>query len=235
MPRHRTVGEVMTNQVHVAGPQTPFKLLVRLIEENKVSAIPIVDQDGTPVGIVSEADLLLKERRRELESRLDPFHPQRRRTEKAKAEGSVASELMTSPPLTISADATLTEAARLMQERNIRRLIVVDARGKIAGVVSRSDLLQVFLRGDEEFRDEILGSLVPAVLLTPDEPIEVEVRYNVVTLKGVVDRKSDAQILTRKARELDGVVEVVDRLTYRWDDTAAPAAGPLVGGSLRTY
>lgn len=234
--RRRTVADVMTTQVHVTGPHTPFKLLVRLIEENKVSAIPIVDQQGAPVGIVSEADLLLKERRHELESELDLFHPQRHRSEKAKSEGLVASELMTSPPLTVLSETTLTDAARLMQQRKVRRLIVVDGRGKIAGIVSRSDLLQVFLRGDEELRDEIVNELIPRVLMTPDEPIDVEVRYNVVTLKGQVDRKSDTQILTRRAREIDGVVEVIDRLKYRWDDTAPVPSGLLVNGStIRTY
>ncbi len=95
----------------------------------------------------------------------------------------------------------------------------MDARGKIAGIVSRSDLLQVFLRTDDELRDEITSSLIPAVLLETPEAVEVAVRWNVVTLSGEVDRKSDAQMITRTTRELDGVVEVVDRLRFRWDDT----------------
>jgi CBS domain-containing protein len=227
-PRRRTVADVMTTQVHVAGPQTQFKLLVRLIEENKVSAIPIVDHQGVPVGIVSESDLLLKERRHELESERDLVHLRRRRKERAKAEGLVAEDLMTSPPLTISERATLTQGARQMQERNVRRLIVVDGRGKIAGIVTRSDLLQVFLRGDEELREEIVEKVVPGVIISHDEPIAVDVRFNVVTFKGEVDRRSDAEALVRIARELDGVVDVIDQLTYRWDDTAAIRSGPLV-------
>jgi CBS domain-containing protein len=200
LPRHRTVADVMTSHVHVAGPQTPFKLLVRLIEENRVSAIPIVDQDGVPIGIVSEADLLRKERGRQ-----------------------VAADLMTSPPITVPSSTSLAQAARLMQERNIRRLVVVDGRGRIAGIVSRSDLLQVFLRGDEELRHEIVEVLIPALLLDPIENLHVDVRWNVVTMSGEVDRKSDVEILTRLAADLDGVVGVVDRLSYRWDDSAAGA------------
>jgi CBS domain-containing protein len=228
VPKHRTVADVMTAKVHVAGPQTPFKLLVRLIEENKISAIPIVDLQGVPVGIVSEADLLQKERRRELESGVDLLHPRRRRQERAKAEGLVAADLMTSPPLTVSVHSTLTQAARVMADRNVRRLIAVDDRGRIAGIVSRSDLLQIFLRGDEELKQEIVGNLIPSMMLTPEEPITVEVRYNVVTLKGEVDRRSDAQIMTRLTRELDGVVEVVDELKFRWDDTVPVPSGPMV-------
>ena len=107
----------MTTHVHVAGPRAPFKVLVRLIEENKVGAIPIVDHQGIPIGIVSEADLLLG------------------RNE------TVASQLMTFPALTVHADTSLREAAQLMQKKDIGRLVVVDPRGRIAGIVSRSNLL----------------------------------------------------------------------------------------------
>jgi len=100
MPRHRTVADVMSTLVHVASPLTPFKLLVRLIEENKISATPIVDQHGIPVGVVSESDLLLKERREELESARDLVHPRRHHKQRAKAEGLAASDVMSSPPIT---------------------------------------------------------------------------------------------------------------------------------------
>jgi CBS domain-containing protein len=227
LPRHRTVADVMTSRVHVAGPLAPFKLLVRLIEENRVSAIPIVDQRGVPVGIVSESDLLLKERRAELESSRDLLHVHKRRLERAKAAGTVASDLMTCPAITVPSDTGLGEAARLMQERNVRRLVVVDQRGRIAGIVSRSDLLQVYLRSDEELREEIAGKLIPAVLMPPDDAVDVEVSWNVATLSGQVDRKSDADILTRMTKELDGVVAVVDRLSYRWDDTDSAPIRPV--------
>jgi CBS domain-containing protein len=219
----------MTTRVHVANPLTPFKLLVRLIKENRVSAIPIVDQQGVPIGIVSEADLLLKEQRHDLESGRDLVHPLRRRQQRDKAAGNVASELMTSPPITVTTGTSLAQAARLMQERNVRRLVVVDERGKIAGIVSRSDLLQVFLRTDEELREEIVGMLVPALMWPAPAALRVDVRWNVVTLSGEVDRKSDAEILARLARDLDGVVELVDELSFRWDDTTADRWEPVVG------
>lgn len=234
-PRRRTVSDVMTSRVHVAGPATPFKLLVQLIEDNRISAVPIMDEQGVPVGIVSEGDLLLKERRHELESAQSLLHPHRRREQRAKAEGVVASEIMTAPPITVPCDATLSQAARLMQESNVRRLVVVDERGKIAGIVSRSDLLQVFLRTDEELRDEVLSTVIPSVLLPVPERLEVSVRWNVVTLSGEVDRRSDAEILTRMVRELDGVVEVVDRLTYRWDDSVAPVRPVSLEPTFRAF
>jgi CBS domain-containing protein len=231
--RRQTVSDVMTRRVHVARPLTPFKRLVQLIEENKISAVPIVDVQGFPVGIVSESDLLLKERRREIESESSLLHPRRRRQERAKAEGVVAWEIMTKPPITIRSDATMPQAARLMQERNVRRLVVVDERGKIAGIVSRSDLLQVFLRTDDELRDDVL-STIPSMLLAQPDSVQVAVRWNVVTLSGEVDRKSDAEIFARMTRELDGVVDVVNRLTHRWDDTdVASVASASVERSFR--
>lgn len=113
----------MTRRVHVASPLAPVKQLVRLIAENRVSAIPIVDQSGVPVGIVSESDLLLQAS--------DPGRPQ----------DATAGGLMTSPVITVAAGASRNQAASLMRARNVRRLVVVDDRGRIAGIVSRSDLL----------------------------------------------------------------------------------------------
>ena len=228
LPRHRTVSDVMTRHVHVASPLTPFKQLVRLIEENRVSAIPIVDQQGIPIGLVSETDLLLKQMRRGGDSSRDLLHLDKRRQERAKADGVVASDVMTSPVITVGSDTDLGATARLMQDKNLRRLVVVDEGARIAGIVSRTDLLKVFLRSDEELLEEIQGELIPAVLMAATDPTDaltVEVCWNIATLSGAVDRKSDAEMLTRLTSELDGVVAVINELTYRWDDTAAiPAA-----------
>jgi CBS domain-containing protein len=120
-----TVADVMTVHVHVASSSTPVRLLARLIDENMVGAIPIVDQQGVPIGIVSELDLQMMDRW----------------GGRAQAESVAASEIMTSTPIAIGSDTSLTEAARLMRERKVRHLVVVDERGGIAGIVSRGDLL----------------------------------------------------------------------------------------------
>ena len=225
LPRHRTVADVMTARVHMASPHTPFKLLVRLLEENRISAVPVVDQLGVPVGVVSESDLLHKERWSELEEARGPLHIRQHRGERMKAEGVVAEDLMTSPAITVALDTPLSVAARMMQQRNVRRLVVVDARGRIAGIATRSDLLQVFLRSDEDLREELVERIIPAVVPVDANAVEVDVEANVITLTGEVDRKSDADILARVSREVDGVVDVVNRLRFRWDDTRrhAPA------------
>jgi CBS domain-containing protein len=232
----RTVADVMTTQVHVARPLTPFKLLVQLIEDNKISAVPIVDEQGIPVGIVSESDLLLKERRDELQSEMNLLHPRLRREQRAKAAGIVAEEIMTTPAITVASDITLSQAARKMQEQNVRRLVVVDGRGKIEGIVSRSDLLQVFLRTDDELRDDVLSAVIPRLVLPDSDVVGVNVRWNVVTLSGEVDRKSDVEILARLTRRVDGVVDVVNQLTHRWDDIAgAPASTAPTERSFRAF
>jgi CBS domain-containing protein len=227
MPRHRTVSDVMTTHVHVASPLTPFKLLVRLIEENRVGAIPIVNQQGIPIGIVSESDLLIKQIRPSRESLRELLHVDKRRTAKAKADGTVASDIMTSPVITVESDTGLGDAARLMQEKNLRRLVVVDEGDRIAGIVSRSDVLKVFLRTDDEIREEIRSELIPSLLMSTPDAVNVDVQWNVVTFSGEVDRRSEADIVTRLAGELDGVVGVVDQLTYRWDDAAAAPVTPV--------
>jgi CBS domain-containing protein len=208
----------MTAHVHVATPSTPFKVLVRLLQENRISAVPIVDQRGMPVGVVSESDLLLKERLAELADEDRPRHLWRGRHEHEKARGVIAAELMTSPAITIGLDARLAEAARVMQERNVRRLIVVDGRGRIAGIATRSDLLQIFLRTDADLRDELAGRIIPAVMPGESDTVQVSVESNIVTLTGEVNRRSDVEILGRLARDVDGVVDVVNKLTHRWDD-----------------
>jgi len=227
MPRHRTVSDVMTTHVHVASPLTPFKLLVRLIEENRVGAIPIVNQQGIPIGIVSESDLLIKQIRPSRESLRELLHVDKRRTAKAKADGTVASDIMTSPVITVESDTGLGDAARLMQEKNLRRLVVVDEGDRIAGIVSRSDVLKVFLRTDDEIREEIRSELIPSLLMSTPDAVNVDVQWNVVTFSGEVDRRSEADIVTRLAGELDGVVGVVDQLTYRWDDAATAPVTPV--------
>jgi CBS domain-containing protein len=125
-PIVRTVSDVMTVHVHVANATTPFKLLARLIAENRVGAIPIVDQQGAPIGIVSDTDLLMADR---WQGRF-------------KTDGVCASEIMAPVPITIESDTSLTAAVSLMKARRVRHLVVVDERGGIAGIVSRSDLTQ---------------------------------------------------------------------------------------------
>jgi CBS domain-containing protein len=209
----------MTTEVVTVDEETPFKELVALMADTKVSALPVIDPDGRVVGVVSEADLLLKEEFPEGPPERQLFESHRRRMTRAKAAGDMAVELMTSPAITVAPDASIAEAARLLHRHQIKRLPVVDPAGPLLGIVSRADLLKVFLRSDDQIAQEIRrGVLLRALWVDPDT-VRVEVRDGVVTLTGRLERRSLIAIVVSLVRSLDGVVDVVDRLTYELDDT----------------
>lgn len=224
----RTVKDVMTREVVCAREDTPYKELVRLLAERRVSALPVVDQRRHVLGIVSEADLLLKH-----EYPTDAFQRfflerKRRRLERAKANGVVAAELMSRPVVTINPEATVAEAARRMRHDLVKRLPVVDAVGRLVGIVSRADVLQVFLRPDEEIRREIVDEVILGELLMGPSRFQVDVHDGVVTLQGRCERRSLIPVVVGAVWGVEGVVRVEDRLGFDRDDTAPPAAQMLI-------
>jgi CBS domain-containing protein len=216
--KHVTVADLMTKQVVSIDGATPFKEIVTLIHEHHVSALPVTDEAGHVVGIVSEADLLLKEEQLELSER-HFLESSRRHVERRKAAALSAAQLMTSPAITIKPTMTVAAAAALMHGRNVKRLPVVDDDDRLVGIVSRSDLLKVFLRDDKEIAREVVTDLALLVLWLEPSRLNVTSRGGVVTLAGEVPRLSDSRLLAKLALELDGVVGVVNQLTYRIDDT----------------
>jgi CBS domain-containing protein len=163
---HHRVQDVMTRDVACAHGDTPYKELVRLLAGRRVSALPVVDDRGRVLGIVSEADLLPRpEQSARPVARL--LSARRRRRERARAEATVAAELMTRPAVTVDPLAAVTEAARRMHRAGVKRLPVVDVVGRLVGFVSRVDLLSSFLRPDEELRREIVGTSSSATCSWP--------------------------------------------------------------------
>jgi len=219
----RPVRDVMTRTVVVASTQTPFKELVRMLREFRVSAVPVVGESGTIVGVVSEGDLLLHEDPAVLMPRFLEGHE--RKMERHKAEGLLARDLMTSPPVTIGAEATTAEAAHLMHERRVKRLPVVDPGGTILGVISRVDLLLEYLRDDEEILDEVRRVVKEELLLTP-ESLRISVDEGVVSLAGHVERRTLVPAIWDRIRRVEGVVGVDERLVWEVDDTVA-VMGPV--------
>ncbi|MFF7444064.1 CBS domain-containing protein [Streptomyces sp. NPDC008122] len=197
---HHTVSDVMTHTAIAISRDAPYKEIVVLMDEWKVSALPVLEGEGRVVGVVSEADLLPKEEFRGVEPRPEEV------AEAAKAGAVRAAELMSSPAVTVHADATLAEAARIMARRKVKRLPVVNDIGMLEGVVSRSDLLKVFLRADDEIAAEIrrsvLGeSAVPAGL-------DVTVVEGVATLRGPLADRTLVPLLARAVGAVEGVVDV---------------------------
>jgi CBS domain-containing protein len=213
------VRDVMTTKVVTASPDTPYKQLVLLLAEHRVSAVPVVDQRRHVLGVVSEADLLLKQEHLQGLAEALWLESRRRRVERAKASGAVAADLMTSPAVTVGRDTSVVEAARLLHARGVKRLPVEDVLGRLVGIVSRADLLVGFLRADEEIRREILEDLIRRDFVMGPERFHVNVRDGVVVLQGSCERRSLIPMLVRAVEGVEGVVRVENRLGYDVDDT----------------
>ncbi len=223
----RTVRDAMTRTVATASEDTPFKQLVRMMREHRVSAVPVVGSHGSIVGVVSEADLLLKEAPDVREAHA--FEGRVHREERRKSEGTVARDLMTHPAVTVGPDVPVTEAARLMHEHRVKRLPVVDAEGRIVGVVSRVDVLADYLRDDAEILDDVRAILRLELLLEQDT-VTATVEQGVVRLDGEVERRTLVPAIWDRIRAVEGVVGVDERLTWQLDDTLIPVSPvPWVG------
>jgi CBS domain-containing protein len=205
------VGDVMTRTVVTVGRGTVFKEIVRLMRDRRISAVPVVEAGGRVVGVVSEADLLPKEEFRDSDP--DRYTQLRRLADLAKAGAVTAEELMTSPALTVGSGETLAQAARTMARARVKRLPVVDAGGVLEGVVSRADLLKVFLRTDEEIAEEVRREVVAYLFPSPDSAVRVDVRDGVVRLGGRVRDTSLVPVAARLVRAVEGVVSVDFELT----------------------
>jgi CBS domain-containing protein len=214
----RRVSDVMTRTVAVVAADTPFKEIARRLSEHRVAALPVVDARDRAIGIVSEADLLLKEER-PMPEQAPRFIGRRRRAELGRAGGASAKEIMTSPVTTIGPDATLAEAARVMHGGGFRSMPVVDEDGRVVGIVSRRDLLLAFLRPDDDIRREIEQDVLNEPLVVEAGRVTVSVVDGVVTLEGRLERSSTIAIVVRMVDGVEGVVKVVNRLTSEFDDS----------------
>ncbi|MET7479286.1 CBS domain-containing protein [Streptomyces sp. NPDC005648] len=233
--KHNKVGSVMTTEVVRAEYGTPFKEVVRLLGENRISGLPVVDEDDKVIGVISETDLMIRQA-----DAPDPYEPHRRhplatlsresRTRKAKARARTAGRLMTEPPVTVHADDSIVEAARTMALHHVERLPVLDEEQRLVGIVTRRDLLQVFLRPDAAIHKEVVDEVVVRALWLAPRSIDVAVVEGVVTLSGHMERKSETEIAVSMTRQIDGVVAVVDKLTFRLDDSHLRPEGPAMHG-----
>ncbi|MCL6735154.1 CBS domain-containing protein [Streptomyces neyagawaensis] len=205
------VSDVMTQTVVAVGRDAPFKEIVKTMEQWKVSALPVLEGEGRVIGVVSEADLLPKEEFRGGDTSLS--EQRRRLSDVAKAGAVTAGELMSTPAITVHSDATLAEVARIMAVRHVKRLPVVDGVGMLQGIVSRADLLKVFLRSDEEIEEEVRRTVVSYLFPAFSHAIHVNVHEGVVTLRGHIHDTSLISVAVRLVRAVEGVVDVEPQLT----------------------
>jgi CBS domain-containing protein len=215
---HSLVKDLMTTQVVTVGPATPFKEIVARLAEHRVSAAPVVDEAGRVLGVVSEADLLLKEEFPDPDQDIPLFWTKRRRLEREKAAGSTARDLMTVALVSISPDATVAEAARRMHRAQIKRLPVIGEGGRLVGIISRGDLLKVFDRPDHAIQREILDDVIVGEFMMAPSRFFIHVDDGEVVLQGQVERRSLIPHLVRAIHDVEGVVRVENRLAYDIDD-----------------
>ena len=212
----RRVSDVMTTSVVTVDRITPYQEIDRLLTEHRISGVPVLKMGREISGVVTEADLLAAEDETNRRARMAHSVGRRRLRRKQPHMSLTAGTLMTAPAITIGPDATIPAAARLMNTHRITRLPVVDEKGKLVGIVSRRDLLSVFLRPDADIAHDARQVLDELPLADPKEII-AEVRHGVVTLTGLLRPEPGHEpdlmpLALRLIWDIDGVVDVVNRL-----------------------
>jgi CBS domain-containing protein len=210
-----TVKDVMSTGVVSVRRDTSFREMAVALREHRVSAFPVVDADGKVIGVVSEADMLAKEALgSEPQGMPGMITGLLRHKEHAKARGITAGDLMSSPAVTVTPEDTLEHAAKLMYTRKVKRLPVVDSGARLVGIISRSDVLSVFDRPDEEIRTEIRDQVIRDGFTIDPATLEVIVMDGVVTLAGRPENNDVGHQIAERVRHVPGVVAVRDHLSY---------------------
>lgn len=225
------IKELMSDNPIAVGPETPLRDVAIILTQNSFSGLPVIGERLEVLGVVSEADILVKER-----------GPANRRggvlgwllaeevPDAAKLAARTAGEAMTSPAITVGPDAHVSHAARLMTENVIKRLPVVDSHGTLIGIVTQADLVRAFARPDHEIEREIREDVIRRILWIEAPNVVVRVERGEARLSGRLDRRTDAELLEQFVARVPGVVSVRSTLRWRWDDrNVAPERAPAAG------
>ena len=199
------VVDLMTTDVITVGPEAGIREAARLMFRNRVSGLPVVADDDTLAGIITEADFLRLEVAREEGEELEGVETVR--------------DVMSRGVVTVGPELSIYEAAKIMSVQDVERLPVVDDEERLLGVISRSDIVSIFTRPDDVIEDEIREDLIRRVLFVDPDQLDVEVENGVVTFVGEIGTRTEARLLAELATRLDGVLRVESRLTWRIDDT----------------
>jgi CBS domain-containing protein len=212
------VREVMTTPVVTAGEAMPFRDLAALLYAKDIGAVPVIAVAGQVLGVVSGCDLTAKAAGLDTEtgSRLES---RSRRRERRRARARTAGELMTAPAITVTPEATIEQAARVMHRHQVGRLpVTLRLTGRLAGIVTRADLLRVYLRPGEDIRTEILAGVLTRISGADPGRLTVSVRNGVVSISGRVERRSAVSGLVRATLEVEGVIGVDHDIAFDVDD-----------------
>lgn len=227
------VDDLMTRDVVAVRADTSLKEVARLLAERRVSGAPVVDEEGRVLGVVSEADILARERgagreRFDLLAWLSEWNGE---TANDKLAALTAGEAMSTPAVTIRAGESLTKAAAYLVDRGVNRLPVVGDDGRLVGILSRADLVRAFAREDAEIEREIREDVLVHALSIPPGAVEVEVSGGEVTLSGRVETKELGELLLSLTSHVLGVVDVRSVVHWERADPRRPAHSFLSGGA----
>ena len=201
------VADVMTVDVLTVGPETSLKDVAGLLASRGISGCPVVDADGLLLGVVSEADILAKERRPPHQTRFGHLLGYAEPSD-GKALARTAGEAMTSPAITVDSARRVDAAAALMLDRSVNRLPVVGRDGKLVGIVTRADLVRAFVHSDEEIAREIREEVLLHELWLDPTDFELTVKDGEVTVAGQIRQDEEAALIERRIRLVPGVVSV---------------------------
>ena len=217
----RTIRDAMTRNVITVDRDTPLKDVAQLLIDRRISGVPVVDANRVVLGVVSEADLLIKE------SGVDGLAPRRfswllgegrqARTRRAKIAAVTAGEAMTCPAVTAGPELSLSAAAERMTANRVNRLPVLEA-GRLVGIVTRADLVRAFVRSDADIAATIRHEVLRRILWLDPAGFTVDVRDGVVSIRGGVERRSTALAIEHAIGMVPGVVGVEPDLPWSLDD-----------------
>ena len=224
------VSELMTEKVLTIGPEAPLRDVATILVANGISGLPVCDIEGGVLGVISEGDILYKEH--------DPAEghmggplgwivegaPDSRAYAKAKA--LTARKAMTSPAITIAPYESVSRAARIMSERHINRLPVVQ-NDKLVGIVTRGDLVRAFTRTDAELEQELKQDVLQRTMWIDPGKVTVTVKNGVAMLSGRLPVRSDVEMLNKLAARVPGVVAVDSTVEWDLDETTRRARRSL--------
>ena len=221
------VRDVMTRDPVTVGPDEPLKHVADLLVAHGISGLPVVGPEGEPLGVISEADLIVKEAGEpEMRGKLGWLTAKLGVAElRERLEARTVAEAMSSPAITIGPESSVAEAARTMIKNRVTRLPVVDERGRVCGIVTRADLVRVFSRSDQQIRREIEHDVILGMLWIPPGRVHVQVTQGEVTLTGRLETELDANLLPRLVARVPGVVAVTSQLTWETDGKPSRSGG----------
>ena len=220
------VRDLMTTDPLTVSPDTLLKEAARTMVRSKVSGLPVL-VDGALVGIVTEGDFLRQEANRGQPYRFSLLDALFGEGPSDAPAAETVVEVMTEMVISTTPEVTIGEAARVMANKRVKRLPVVDEDGVLIGIISRADVVNAFTKPDEIIEDEIREDIVRRLLFLDPQDVGVAVDDGVVTLEGEMENRTEAHLLEELTRRVEGVIRVDSQLTFLVDDQKVERQYPL--------